>query len=849
MAVPEQTPYKEYTANGITTVFPLDFDVLEQDHLIVLINDLDPVVGSWHLDVANDAVVFNNAPESGSIIKIRRDTPLSRTTNYQLYDRSFLPDPVNKDFDAIWRKLQELGVTNWLTDTDVKNLSIYVNSLNEETREDFFNSLGSLEKNTKAMLDEAIKNGAVSALAITTVNEIKDLEDLNAWDGRIVFVKEIGNYKYDSLNQVWVRDFATDRQVVTVESITELMNLVKWNGRTVNVKSYYAGFNKGGGNFIYKPSNQLISDGGNIFNGWTRQVPDSYYNAHNFGAIGDGTYRSSDHDAFVKISKAVMASDIEEISIHIPDGNYIVGKQSFVAGQGFTSEHVLSIGFSQMVNKTILLKSDGAKLKLRDGLYFGIFDKNTKEPFQTTMPFYPGTSSWAEDGAKVTRADTGYIVNFENIKSVVFSGKIDIDGNQANQVIGGQYGDTGWQLMAYGFRVANIKQLSLENIYTHDHLLDGFYIAGYNSLTEPDKVLSDVFGSVRNIVSYHNSRQACSFCGGQNISFYDCSFSDTATSDMKVRSLPMSGLDIEAEVSPIRNARFYNLKSFNNAVTQVVADSANTKNVHFYSSRFLSPKGGVTAWVRKPQFKFFNCYFNGYMEGQYGTDIEEDRTLYQGCTFTDDPSENANVEATTYLINASGANPKFDDCKFNIYNSGWLYDYGYSGSIDRFTVKNSEFNIYTDSAAAAMNGIYENIVINDLRTDPSKIIYPTLDNGRYNNVVIKSPTGTSGIVLYGSTNLANTRKAVSTRSSNPYDVLEISPFELKGFHVAGNQSVASLVKVGYLPELLLMDIQYNTGDIIHCTMPSSGIDKWICVTGGLGTASVWKKVPLNLQDI
>ncbi len=640
-----------------------------------------------------------------------------------------------------------------------------------------------------------------------------------------------------------------ETKVSLVESIDELLEQATWNGKTIFVKSFHKGKNKGSGNFVFDESKKLINDGGNCFFGWVREVPPSYFNAHNFGAIGDGSDNEYDHEAFVKISKAVMASDIEAISIHIPDGNYIVGKQSFVAGQGFTFEHVLSIGFSQMVNKTILLKSDGAKLKLRDGLYFGIFDKNTKEPFQTTMPFYPSTSSWAKDGAKVTGAYTGYIVNFENIKSFVFSGKIDIDGNQANQVIGGQYGDTGWQLMAYGFRVVNIKQLSLENIYTHDHLLDGFYIAGYNSLTEPDKVLSDVFGSVRNVVSYHNSRQACSFCGGQNISFYDCSFSDTATSDMKVRSMPMSGLDIEAEVSPIRNARFYNLKSFNNAATQVVADSGNTKNVHFYSSRFLSPAGGVTAWIRKPQFKFFNCYFNGYMEGQYGTNIEEDRTLYQGCTFTDDPSENANVEATTYLINASGANPKFDDCKFNIYNSGWLYDYGYSGSIDRFTVKNSEFNIYTDSATAAMNGIYENVVINDLRADPTRTIYPTLDGGRYNNVVVKSPTGVSGIVLYGSTSLANNRNAVSTRSSNPYDVLEITPFELKGFHVAGNQGVSSLVKIGYSPFLNLMNIQYNIGDIIHCTMPSSGIDKWICITSGLGSASVWKKVPLVLQDI
>ncbi|MFH4285174.1 hypothetical protein WAJ30_22550, partial [Acinetobacter baumannii] len=32
-----------------------------------------------------------------------------RTTNYQLYDNSFRPSAVNKDFDLIWWKLQELG--------------------------------------------------------------------------------------------------------------------------------------------------------------------------------------------------------------------------------------------------------------------------------------------------------------------------------------------------------------------------------------------------------------------------------------------------------------------------------------------------------------------------------------------------------------------------------------------------------------------------------------------------------------------------------------------------------------------------------------------------------------------
>ncbi|MDR8235942.1 hypothetical protein FPK75_22330, partial [Acinetobacter baumannii] len=35
--------------------------------------------------------------------------PFQRTTNYQLYDNSFRPSAVNKDFDLIWWKLQELG--------------------------------------------------------------------------------------------------------------------------------------------------------------------------------------------------------------------------------------------------------------------------------------------------------------------------------------------------------------------------------------------------------------------------------------------------------------------------------------------------------------------------------------------------------------------------------------------------------------------------------------------------------------------------------------------------------------------------------------------------------------------
>ncbi|HGF9477315.1 TPA: hypothetical protein ACNIAV_001988, partial [Acinetobacter baumannii] len=110
MAVPEQTPFIEYTANGTTTIFPLTFDCDNSDFLIVKLNDEVATTGSWAL--TDKSVKFVIAPENGVKVSIQRNTPLERTTDYQLYNNSLQPSAINKDFDAIWRKLQELGYTD-----------------------------------------------------------------------------------------------------------------------------------------------------------------------------------------------------------------------------------------------------------------------------------------------------------------------------------------------------------------------------------------------------------------------------------------------------------------------------------------------------------------------------------------------------------------------------------------------------------------------------------------------------------------------------------------------------------------------------------------------------------------
>lgn len=105
MAVQPQTPYKEYIANGVTTVFALGFDCKDKASLVVMIDGVIPDSGSWSL--SSNTVTFAVAPPNQKKVSFKRNTPFKRTINYQSYDNSFRPDAVNNDFDLIWYALQE----------------------------------------------------------------------------------------------------------------------------------------------------------------------------------------------------------------------------------------------------------------------------------------------------------------------------------------------------------------------------------------------------------------------------------------------------------------------------------------------------------------------------------------------------------------------------------------------------------------------------------------------------------------------------------------------------------------------------------------------------------------------
>ncbi|EPK7240636.1 hypothetical protein JH094_001919 [Acinetobacter baumannii] len=176
MAVPEQTPFIEYTANGTTTVYPLTFDCDKSEYLIVSLDGEEAPVGSWSL--AGGSITFNSAPANGVVITIERNTPFQRTTNYQLYDNSFRPSAVNKDFDLIWWKLQELGYRDqviWLALLqEIENRKLgddelvnYIKIQIDYLKQDYINRDDAL-KQDYINRDNALKNYIDQMIALIT---------------------------------------------------------------------------------------------------------------------------------------------------------------------------------------------------------------------------------------------------------------------------------------------------------------------------------------------------------------------------------------------------------------------------------------------------------------------------------------------------------------------------------------------------------------------------------------------------------------------------------------------------------------------------------------------------------
>lgn len=334
-----------YTGNGVNTRFDFTFRVFDQEDAtgiavkVDLGTEFETMDESLYQVTINQDnlggyVVFNTAPSNQTSFYIAGETPVDQALDITNYD-NFYPDSIEKSLDKLTAILQEwshlLGF-----EEQARKLSNIKYDESAQLREnqikaELQDSINFIEQNTSAKLQEAIANGTVSALAITTVENESDLAELIKWDGRTVAVANVGNFKFNSNNNRWERDFITDRQVVTVSSIDELLTLPKWNGRTVYVKSYIAGMTLGGGDFTCI-KNGAETDGGYNFKvgqyTWQRCKSKPFLDVTDFGLI-DGGQLDTPLDNAIKYA---LANGVQ--SVYIPT----TGKNDYQFNGGLSYE-------------------------------------------------------------------------------------------------------------------------------------------------------------------------------------------------------------------------------------------------------------------------------------------------------------------------------------------------------------------------------------------------------------------------------------------------------------------------------------------------------------------------------
>ncbi|CAJ0800864.1 hypothetical protein LMG18090_04057 [Ralstonia mannitolilytica] len=110
MTVPVQDPTARAVGNGVTTVFPFGFYLLDAGDLVVSISDVQQTSGFTVSGVGNQqggSVTFTTPPANGAVVLLERVIAPSRLNDYQQLG-DFFASVVNQDFDRLWMAMQSI---------------------------------------------------------------------------------------------------------------------------------------------------------------------------------------------------------------------------------------------------------------------------------------------------------------------------------------------------------------------------------------------------------------------------------------------------------------------------------------------------------------------------------------------------------------------------------------------------------------------------------------------------------------------------------------------------------------------------------------------------------------------
>lgn len=385
--------------------------------------------------------------------------------------------------------------------------------------------------------------------------------------------------------------------------------------------------------------------------------------------INDGETNAS---AALRAAAGVMRILGAAILSFTPSKEYIVGEQeaSTLNDYSWRPLDILNLGAFE---GSFLIEGNGAKLKAADGLKFGAFNPGGGGPAAPALPF-SNTAYLASPYEGMIRAEgyTGLLV----IDDLV------CDGNMAGLDLGGEWGDTGYQIKCAGLQIwpAPGGRTRMRTVTSHHHGTDGITFRGLVD----SKGEEGITAILSDVTCNWNGRNGFSLTGGRGIIFERLTCNHNAKGPIATN--PAYGFDNEPDNALYTdNITFINPEMMDNLNGGYGAGSGRISNVLIINPRFEDGGGtGYAFWLDKPGHVFQGGKIVGKWrvaawDDQFGRGILEDGATarFHETLFTNRALEFYAGVSPVYAVGVY-AQSDSDDAVF----SDCIFDYGEANNLE-----------------------------------------------------------------------------------------------------------------------------------------------------------------------
>ena len=357
---------------------------------------------------------------------------------------------------------------------------------------------------------------------------------------------------------------------------------------------------------------------------WANILHDGELHVEWFGTIGDG---SNEQTIFNKISSYIQNSSFTDLKLIFPYGKI------FEYGDQYERE-------AHSENKTYYIAVDGIYIKKEDfalsidlnnctfikkkGLKFGSFNPLTGEK-------HPSSGHFVKPAYNTSSCN---FIKVEKLKSFILKNGT-ILGSRKYDVVGGTWGDVGWQCPNSGLWTWDIKkEIILENLVVKDFNLDGLYVSGLGS----DEYVKTY---INNVKINNCGRQGITLAGGRNILLNNVTITNIGvlSDGIIVASNPKAGIDLENESSgDMKYVTITNSHVENCGNNCIVNDGSfakfKLKSMSIYNTKLLNKDQGYVCFLKGSDYTFYNCVFVGQIPTIVGENNKKGRVY--GGIYSDD---------------------------------------------------------------------------------------------------------------------------------------------------------------------------------------------------------------------